>query len=254
MRTAVITGGSSGLGLAIVRELCGDGWRVINMDVKDIPLIDHWGKADTYHWVECDVSNPIDIIHACDKAQDIAEGIVDCLINNVGVNSIAMLEDFELEEWDRLMNINARSIFLMSQRLLGSLMLAKEQCGHSTIVNIVSNAAHIPMTSSLAYNATKGAAHIMTKQLARELTKRHGITVFGVAPNRLIGTGMSAYIDDAVCKTRGWTPAQAQEYQRQSLLAGEETPPNEVAGLIAYLLSTPKRNRFLTGCVIPYGV
>ena len=46
----------------------------------------------------------------------------------------------------------------------------------------------MPMTCSLAYNASKGAAHIMTLQLARELTKKHGITVFGIAPNKLKGT------------------------------------------------------------------
>lgn len=146
------------------------------------------------------------------------------------------------------MDVNAKGIFKMSQACLS--MLA---ASNGTIVNIVSNAAHMPMTCSLAYNASKGAAHIMTLQLARELTRKWGITVFGIAPNKLHGTGMSEDIDQQVVATRGWTKEQAQAYQLQGLLAGEETPPQAVAEFLAYLLRDKANHRFLTGTVIPYG-
>jgi meso-butanediol dehydrogenase/(S,S)-butanediol dehydrogenase/diacetyl reductase len=146
------------------------------------------------------------------------------------------------------MDINAKGIFMMTRWALPA--LAKSR---GTIVNIVSNAAHIPMTCSLAYNASKGAAHIMTMQLARELTKKHGITVFGIAPNKLAGTEMSLDIEQQVVVQRGWTAEAARQYQLAALLPGEETPPARVAELVTWLLSQRDRHRFLSGTVIPYG-
>ena len=107
------------------------------------------------------------------------------------------------------------------------------------------------MRCSAAYNASKGAALILTKQLARELAP--DITVFSVSPNKLAGTGMSNSIDEQVVKTRGWTIEQAQEYQLKGLLTGEETDVETCAEFIAYLLSTKQRHKYLAGCDIPYG-
>ncbi|HET8686855.1 MAG TPA: SDR family oxidoreductase, partial [Methanosarcina sp.] len=174
---------------------------------------------------------------------------LDVLINNAGVNGIDFLEDITAELWDRVMDTNARGIMKMSQACLPFL---KESKG--TIVNIVSNAAHMPMTSSLCYNASKGAALIMTKQMARELTRRHGITVFSVSPNKLKGTEMSRQIDAEVVRTRGWTMEEAQKYQLAGLLAGEETDPHQVAEFITFLLQDKEHHKFLTGCDLQYGL
>ena len=146
------------------------------------------------------------------------------------------------------MKINSPQFNMMSKACLPLLIKSK-----GTILNIVSNAAHIPMTCSLAYNASKGAAHIMTLQLARELTKKHEITVFGIAPNKLCNTQMSKSIDEQVVKTRGWTKEHAVQYQLNGLLTGQETPPELVADFISYLLKDKQSHKFLTGCIIPYG-
>jgi NAD(P)-dependent dehydrogenase (short-subunit alcohol dehydrogenase family) len=164
------------------------------------------------------------------------------------VNIIDWLENFSEAHWDQVMDVNAKGIFKMTQACLP--LLAKSQ---GTVLNIVSNAAHMPMTCSLAYNASKGAAHIMTLQLARELTKKHNITVFGVAPNKMAGTGMSDSIDDQVVATRGWTKEFAQQYQINGLLCGEETPPAAVAEFITFLLQDKAHHKHLTGCILPYG-
>jgi NAD(P)-dependent dehydrogenase (short-subunit alcohol dehydrogenase family) len=107
------------------------------------------------------------------------------------------------------------------------------------------------MRCSLAYNASKAAAHMMTLQLARELAP--DVTVFGISPNKLKGTGMSLEIERQVQRTRGWSPEQADAYQQQSLLSGLETPPEAVAEFLAFLLKTKARHQYLTGCVLPYG-
>jgi NAD(P)-dependent dehydrogenase (short-subunit alcohol dehydrogenase family) len=223
MSKVLITGSRKGLGAALASELRYQGHAVIGYDIND----------------GFDVRDP-------DRSKLPEE--IDVLVNNAAVNIIDWLENFVEGEWDRVMDTNAKGIYMMSKACLPMLIKSK-----GTIVNIVSNAAHMPMTCSLAYNASKGAAHIMTKQLARELTKKHGITVFGIAPNKMSGTGMSGSIDDQVVKTRGWTKEYAQEYQLNGLLTGEETPPGLLAEFIAYLLQDKDHHKFLTGCILPYG-
>lgn len=226
MSRILVTGGRHGLGKCIVDALRNEGHHVRVYDIED----------------GLDVSNP-------DQELLLDIGGIDVLINNAGVNMIDMLEDVTDQLWDSVMDTNAKGIMKMSQACLPMLIETK-----GTIVNIVSNAAHMPMTSSIAYNASKGAALIMTKQMARELTRRHGITVFSISPNKLKGTRMSDSIDEQVVRTRGWTMEEAQKYQLAGLLAGEETDPKQVAEFLAFLLQDKEHHKFLTGCDIPYGL
>ena len=175
-------------------------------------------------------------------------GELDVLINNAGVNYIDWIENFTEQDWDDVMDTNAKGIFMMTKAYLPLLIESK-----GTVLNIVSNASHMPMTCSTAYNASKGAAHIMTLQMARELTKKHGITVFGVSPNKLAGTMMSDSIDAQVVATRGWTKEYAHQYQLNGLLTGEETDPKALAEFIAFLLQDKDHHKYLSGCVLPYG-
>jgi NAD(P)-dependent dehydrogenase (short-subunit alcohol dehydrogenase family) len=224
MSNILVTGGLAGLGLAICDELARAGHHVRAFDRK----------------AGCDVTKEVPL--------HIKKQPLDVLVNCAGVNITGWLEDFTPEQWDNVMNVNAKGIYNMTRELLPNLIQSK-----GTVLNIVSNASHMPMTTSLAYNASKGAAHIMTLQLARELTKRHGIAVFGISPNKLRGTEMSKDIEDQVCKHRGWTSEFAAQYQKNALLTGEETPPEAVAEFVAFLLAEKERHKYLTGCVIPYG-
>lgn len=221
VKVALVTGASSGLGKAVAAALAESGWRVLCWDIVD----------------GFDVTKP-------DKEALPLQ--LDALINCAGINSQDWLRDVKESDWDAVMNVNVKGMFKMIQACEQLLRASK-----GTVINIVSNAAHIPMRCSAAYNASKGAALILTKQLARELSP--DVTVFSISPNKLSGTGMSEYIDEQVTRTRGWTKEQAQKYQLSSLLTGEETPPERVAEFIAFLLSEKDRNKFLTGCDIPYG-
>lgn len=225
MSNILITGSGSGLGLWLASYLDEDGHTIYDYDIKD----------------GLDVRLP-------DEKYLASLPDIDVLINCAAINIIDWLENFGESDWDAVMDVNAKGIYKMTRALLPSLAATK-----GTVVNIVSNAAHIPMTCSLAYNASKGAAHIMTLQLARELTRKYGITVFGIAPNKLDGTGMSRSIDEQVVKTRGWTEDYAREYQLKGILTGEETPVQCVAEFIAFLLSDKQRHKYLSGCILPYG-
>jgi NAD(P)-dependent dehydrogenase (short-subunit alcohol dehydrogenase family) len=220
----LITGSGAGLGAEIALALTSQFVEVVEFDRK----LGH------------DVRNPQGSFGDCP--------MIDGLINCAGVNITGWLDEFTEASWDEVMDINAKGIFMMSQWAYPRL---RERRG--TILNIVSNASHMPMTTSLAYNASKGAAHIMTLQLARELGKKSGITVFGISPNKLADTEMSRDIEMQVVKHRGWTPEYARKYQLDALLAGEETDPRVLAEFIAFLLAVKERHKYLAGCVIPYG-
>jgi len=227
MSNILITGAANGLGAAMATALKQTGHRVTMFDIEYGDDVLHPDQNEIYNHMG---------------------GKLDVLINCAGVNIINWLQDFTEEDWDKVMGVNSKGIYMMTRACLPMLIESR-----GTVVNIVSNAAHMPMTCSLAYNASKGAAHIMTLQLARELTKAHGITVFGIAPNKLHGTGMSDSIDEQVVATRGWTKEFAQEYQLKGLLTGEETPPQLVAEFLAYLLQNKEHHKYLTGTILPYG-
>lgn len=236
MSNILVTGSSNGLGRCLMRALINCGHNVAGFDIED--------------GYDVRVADYADIAYLLRNSQgiEVEDPKLDVLINCAGVNLINWLEKVTDADWDAVMDINAKGIFKMTQACLPLLIESK-----GTVLNIVSNAAHVPMTCSLAYNASKGAAHIMTLQLARELTKKYGITVFGIAPNKLAGTGMSDSIDEQVVATRGWTKEYAHEYQVKAMLTQEETPPIAVAHFIAYLLMDKMNHKYLTGTVIPYG-
>lgn len=225
MSKILVTGAGAGLGKALCDALKRDDHIVFSFDRKQ----------------RHDVRDPLNTYGAPPKGLDV-------LVNCAGINKTAWLEDLPDQQWDEVLDVNAKGIFKMTQWALPELKKSR-----GTVLNIVSNASHMPMTTSLAYNASKGAAHIMTLQLARELTKRHGITVFGISPNKLRGTEMSKDIEDQVVALRGWTREYAEQYQINALLAGEETNPVQLAEFIAFLLSNKPRHKYLTGCVLPYG-
>jgi NAD(P)-dependent dehydrogenase (short-subunit alcohol dehydrogenase family) len=227
MKTAVITGASAGLGREIYNY-----------------LPDNWDLHDWSLESGIDLRSYNSVMEAAAKLDKL-----DILVNCAAVNHIDYLEELPEDAWDNVMDTNAKGIFHTAKACLP---LLKESKG--TILNICSNASHRPMTSSLAYNASKGACHIMTLQLSRELGKRHGITVFGISPNKLNGTEMSKYIDNRVPEQRNWTFEEAKQYQADSLPAGEETDPKACGEFAAWLLSEPHRHKYLQSCILPYGV
>ncbi|USN16397.1 short-chain dehydrogenase/reductase [Luteibacter phage vB_LflM-Pluto] len=222
----LITGSASGLGKALAKALLDLGHEVIPYDID--------------HDVRDDVTNP-------EGASLDEVSRLDVLVNCAGINSNEWFEDVTRESFDKIMHTNAYAIVGMTQALLPQLIASR-----GTVINIVSNASHIPMTCSLAYNASKAAAAMISRQMAHELTPKHGITVFSISPNKLAGTGMSKQIEENVMRTRGWSAEFAAEYQRKALMHGRETDPEALAGFIANLIDT-NAMQYLSGCDIPFG-
>ena len=242
---AVITGHSSGLGWEIAKLLAKSEWIVYGISMHQPPE-----QIDGITTILADIQWPDEITSAI---QEINDPDVDLLINCAGVNHLTPIPELKGADWERLIDINAKAPWLMVQGLLDRMSSNKNPMAGGTVINIVSNAAHVPMTHSLAYNASKGAALMVSKQMARELFKSHGITVFSISPNKLRGTGMSKEIEARVPALRGWTPEEAAAYQKAALPTGMETDPAMLAEFIAFLVSTKERHIYLHGCDIPYG-
>jgi len=182
-KTALVTGGSRGLGLQIAEALGEAGARILltsrkagdleesaaHLKAKDIEAI----------WLAADLSQPSEIVRVTQDA--IARlGQVDILVNNAGATWGAPAEDHPLEAWDKVMNLNVRSIFLMSQAIGKHSMIPRKS---GRIINVASIAglAGSQDLSTVAYQTSKAAVINFTRSLAGEWGK-FGINVNALAP------------------------------------------------------------------------
>ena len=183
-RTALVTGGSRGLGLQIAESLGEAGAKIMLSSRKAADLeaaaVSLQAKGIDTRWVAADASQPAEIARvAADAMQRL--GQVDILVNNAGATWGAPAEDHPLEAWDKVMNLNIRSVFLMSQAI-GKLSMIPNR--HGRIINIASIAGLAgagPDIQFIAYGTSKGAVVNFTRTLAGEWGQ-YGITVNALAP------------------------------------------------------------------------
>ena len=183
-KTALVTGGSRGLGLQIAEALGEAGAKILLCSRKAADLEEAaahlQAKGIDTRWVAADASRPDDIARVADEAMQ-RLGQVDILVNNAGATWGAAAESHPLEAWDKVMNLNVRSLFLMSQAI-GRLSMIPRRSGR--IVNIASIAGlagNPALMTTIAYNTSKGAVVNFTRALAGEWGV-HGITVNAIAP------------------------------------------------------------------------
>jgi len=182
-KTALVTGGSRGLGLQIAEALGEAGARVLLTSRKAADLEESAAQLKAKDieaiWVAADLSQPSEIVRVTQDA--IARlGQVDILINNAGATWGAPAEDHPLEAWDKVMNLNVRSIFLMSQAIGKHSMIPRKS---GRIINVASIAglAGSQDLSTVAYQTSKAAVINFTRSLAGEWGK-FGINVNALAP------------------------------------------------------------------------
>ncbi|WP_025599224.1 SDR family oxidoreductase [Burkholderia sp. WSM2230] len=184
-KTALVTGGSRGLGLQIAEALGEQGARVVlsarKFDELEQATAHLRARGIEAHWIAANVAHDEDIAQLADKA--LARlGHVDILVNNAGAAWGAPAEDYPVEAWDKVMNLNIRGLFLLTQRI-GKLSMIPRRYGR--IINVASIsglAGNVPGTmETIAYNTSKGAVVNFTRTLASEWGE-HGITVNALAP------------------------------------------------------------------------
>lgn len=191
-----------------------------------------------------DCSTPESLALACGRVID-AQAKIGAVINCVGFNDMKTFDEVKEIDFAEAFSINAvvfpRAIRVM--RLFGVLRPGAVLC------NVTSNAARVPMTHSMTYNASKAAAEMITRQMARELKE---YTIFGVSPNKLAGTRMGDSVAARVRELRGWTEEQERAYQLAAIPAGVETPVDSVASFI-FEMMRPHNHPYITGNIFSYG-
>jgi NAD(P)-dependent dehydrogenase (short-subunit alcohol dehydrogenase family) len=183
-RSALVTGGSRGLGLQIAEALGEQGARILLSSRKATDLEDAQkhllGLGIKAEWIAADNTKDEDVIRLADEATK-KLGRVDILVNNAGASWGAPTEDHPIEAWDKVMNLNIRSLFLLSQQIGKRSMIPNR---YGRIINIASIAGLRGSTGTIqtiAYNTSKGAVVNFTRALAGSWG-RHGITVNALAP------------------------------------------------------------------------
>lgn len=167
-------------------------------------------------------------------------GPFDEIVYSAGVNWLRAVVDITPGMLVKTFEVNTFGFPL----LLGThMILFPEARGRA--VQVVSDAAHTPMRNSLAYCASKAAAEMSVRVLARELFPQW--TVLGVNPGVVDETGMSDSVDAKVRSMRGWTPAEAEAYEKKNSVLGRRVRKAEIADLLWYALRGPEA---LNGSII----
>ncbi|QGN36060.1 SDR family oxidoreductase [Klebsiella oxytoca] len=243
----IVTGGASGIGLAIVDELLAQG---ANVQMSDIHGGDKHQEGENYTFWPTDISSASEVNKTVDSIIQ-RFGRIDGLVNNAGVNFPRLLVDekapagrYELNEsaFEKMVNINQKGVFLMSQAV--ARQMVKQRDG--VIVNVSSESGLEGSEGQSCYAATKAALNSFTRSWSKELGK-HGIRVVGVAPGILEKTGLrTPEYEEALAWTRNITVEQLREgYSKNSIPIGRSGRLSEVADFICYLLS--ERASYITG-------
>jgi NAD(P)-dependent dehydrogenase (short-subunit alcohol dehydrogenase family) len=225
-RHAVITGGGSGIGAAVARQLLGQGLRVTLM-----------GRSLERLRAQQQALGPEVGIQACDVGDEAsvaaafaAVGAVDILINNAGQVETAPLAKTSLESWQRLLNVNLTGTFLCSRAVLPGM----SERGFGRIVNVASTAALKGYAYVAAYCAAKHGVLGLTRALALETVKK-GITVNAVCPGYTETEIVAQAVQTIMAKT-GRTAEAARAELAAANPQGRLIQPEEVAATVAWLV------------------
>ena len=183
-KTALVTGGSRGLGLQMAHALGEAGARIMLSSRKAADLEEsvaelHSAGIDA-RWIAADCAIEADIHRLADETLE-RMGDIDILVNNAGAAWGAPAEDHPLEAWDKVMNLNVRGYFLLSQRVAKKSMIARKQGRIINIASIAGLGGNPPEMQTIAYNTSKGAVVNFTRALACEWGK-YGINVNAICP------------------------------------------------------------------------
>jgi 2-hydroxycyclohexanecarboxyl-CoA dehydrogenase len=224
-RTAVVTGGASGIGAATCRRLAAEGARVAVCDIN-IELAREVAASIDGEPFELDVTSS-DSVHAGLKAAEDALGPASVLVNNAGTDEFGFFKDTSEDLWMRVLDVNLVGVMRTTRELLPGMIERR----HGRIVNVASEAGRVGSSGSAAYSAAKGGVIGFTKTIARE-GARFDVICNAVAPGP-IDTPLLRRAETEL----GHIGPKVIENMRKGTVLRRLGNPDEVAALIAYLAS-----------------
>jgi NAD(P)-dependent dehydrogenase (short-subunit alcohol dehydrogenase family) len=220
-RTALVTGGGSGIGEAICRELDKESFRVI---VADIDV-----KAGER--VARDLANGIPLYIDVASEESVAQATatvseLQVLVNNAGIALVGSIEETEAVDFERIMRVNVNSVFYVTRSLLPKLLASR-----GSVINIASVAGQVGIKRRFGYCASKGAVIAMTRQLAVEYPR--DLRVNCICP----GTIDTPFVAGYIAKYHAGEEEEIRAELNARQPVGRIGQPGEVAGLVRYLCS-----------------
>jgi len=222
-RVAVVTGAARGIGLAICRRFADEGAQVAMADVDEAALREAAASVPGATAIVADVSRRADV-HRVVRSTAALAGRVDVLVNNAGITHACDFLDLEEADFDRVLAVNLKSMFLCGQAV------ARHMVAHGVrgaIVNLSSVNAVMAIANQVPYTVSKGGVNQLTKVMALALAP-HGIRVNGIGPGT-IATEM------ARAAVLGSEEGRRKILSRTPL--GRLGEPEEVAAVAAFLAS-----------------
>jgi NAD(P)-dependent dehydrogenase (short-subunit alcohol dehydrogenase family) len=202
-KTALITGGSRGLGLQLAHALGEAGAKILVSSRKAADLEEACAELQAAgidaRWVAADCAKEADIHRLADETLQ-RLGPVDILVNNAGASWGAPAEDHPLEAWDKVMNLNVRGYFVLSQVIAKKSMIPRRSGRIINLSSIAGLNGNPPEMTTIAYNTSKGAVLNFTRALAAEWGK-YNITVNAICPG-FFPSKMSAGLIEAMGEER----------------------------------------------------
>jgi len=234
MKTALVTGGSRGIGRAICIKLAGMGYHILINYVsgedaakETLAMINQGGG--TAELMQFDVSQQDSIEKTFEKwYEKNPDNYIEVLVNNAGIRHDALLMWMKNEEWNDVINTNMNGLFYITRRLIKDMLINK----YGRIVNVVSLSGIKGLPGQVNYSAAKAGVIGMTKALAQEVGKKN-ITVNAVAPG-YIKTDMTKDLDENMLK--------------QMIPVGRFGTAEEVAEVVGFLASD--KASYVTGEII----
>jgi NAD(P)-dependent dehydrogenase (short-subunit alcohol dehydrogenase family) len=237
-KTALVTGGSRGIGLMIARGYVEAGARVYissrKADVLD-EVAAELSKVGECHAIAADLSTEAECRRLA-EAIAARESSLDILVNNAGATWGAPLEQFDEAAWERALALNVKGVFHLTKFLLPLLEEVGTAKDPARVINIGSiDGLRVPLMDNYSYSASKAAVHMLTRHLAKRLAPR--VTVNAIAPGPFESKMMAATLEAFGEQIAAGTPLKR---------IGR---PDDMAGAAIYLAS--RAGAYLTGAVIP---
>jgi len=239
-KVAIITGGAKGMGRVSVLRFLEEGAKVAVADVDEKGLFEtvRLGKEISEYviGIKVDLTKEEEVKKLVDKTVE-TFGTVDVLFNNAGINHAALLHETTLEDWERVFDINVKSMFLTCKYVL-PIMMEKRK---GSIINTASPGALVGLRGIAAYCASKGAVPSLTRSIAIDYAQ------YNIRANFLCPGVILTEMTEKIIQSKP-NPDEFREWYRKARPLGRFGEPVEIANAAVYLASD--ETAFMTGASI----
>jgi NAD(P)-dependent dehydrogenase (short-subunit alcohol dehydrogenase family) len=240
-QTAIVTGGGKGIGQAIARRFAEEGAKVAIWEADEISgeetTQEILAKGEEAHFFKCDITDEDSIQNALSEVRE-KFGPPDILINNAGIANVGTATTTSVEDFDKVMEVNAKGMFLCLRNIIPTMVEKKS----GVIMNLASIASRLGIADRFAYSASKGAVLAMTLSVARDYVD-HGIRCNCICPGRV----HTPFVDGFLKKYYPDENDRDEKFDELSKYQpiGRMGEPEEIANIASFLCSAEAS--FITG-------